>query len=383
MLKCIDFEFSQVMVKNAEMNTQRIAVAIALDPPGSDTTTLDINHSPSSSSRIMLVFPSCDFPLSGPLLNGEIAYLSPLLAFNLNLHISCLKSIIHNGQDALSSYFKPQCQVGDEDAAKSVEDSVINIELEPLAEPPRFASLLRVAFVKIPECGVLDSIKPTSDVESKERQDMIDLALQKYFEVDRYLSSRDIFGIDISWNCNSTICIPCNHKTQKKSDNFICFKVCLPLPSYIFNFDETVSGSLLDSNLYLRVIAMEPSDEPVLRVNKTLTALVLVGSSPSALPPDLLIAGPEGTVPLQRDTVKILASILAPTLCPTALSSKFRVSVLLYGLAGAFYIFRPCFRSQLESVFFPIPHNVSPLYILSCCCCCLFKIFVCGLKLTN
>ncbi|KAK2362943.1 cell division cycle protein [Trifolium repens] len=297
---------SPVMVKNAEMNTQRIAVAIALDPPGSDTTTLDIDHSPSSSSRIMLVFPSCDFPLSGPLLNGEIAYLSPLLAFNLNLHISCLKSIIHNGQDALSSYFKPQCQVGDEEAAKSIEDSVINIELEPLTEPPRFASLLRVAFVKIPECGVLESIKPTSDVESKERQDMIDLALQKYFEVDRYLSSRDIFGINISWNCNSTICIPCNHKTQKKSDNFICFKV----------------------------IAMEPSDEPVLRVNKTLTALVLVGSSPSAIPPDLLISGPEGTVPLQRDTVKILASILAPTLCPTALSSKFRVSVLLYGLAG-------------------------------------------------
>ncbi|PNY07690.1 peroxisome biogenesis protein 6-like [Trifolium pratense] len=272
---------SPVMVKNAEMNTQRIAVAIALDPPGSDTPTLDIDHSPSSSSRIMLVFPSCDFPLSCPLLNAEIAYLSPLLAFNLNLHISCLKSIIRNGQDALSSYFKPQCQVGDEDAAKSIEDSVINIELEPLAEPPRFASLLRVAFVKIPECGVLDSIKPTSDVESKERQEMIDLALQKYFEVDRYLSS-----------------------------------------------------SLLGSNLYLQVIAMEPSDEPVLRVNKTLTALVLVGSSPSALPPDLLIAGPEGTVPLQRDTVKTLASILAPTLCPTALSSKFRVSVLLYGLAG-------------------------------------------------
>ncbi|MCI03406.1 peroxisome biogenesis protein 6-like, partial [Trifolium medium] len=231
------------MVKNAEMNTQRIAVAIALDPPGSDTTALDIDHS-ASSSRIMLVFPSCDFPLSGPLLNGEIAYLSPLLAFNLNLHISCLKSIIHNGQDALSSYFKPQCQVGDED--KSIEDSVINIELAPLAEPPRFASLLRVAFVKIPECGVLDSIKPTSDVESKERQDMIDLALQKYFEVDRYLSSRDIFGINISWNCNSAICIPCNNKTHKKNDNFICFKV----------------------------IAMEPSDEPVLRVNKTLTALV-------------------------------------------------------------------------------------------------------------
>lgn len=296
---------SPVLVKNAEMNTQRVAVAIALDPPSSDTTTLDIDHSPPASSRIMLVFPSCDFPLNGPLLNGEIAYLSPLLAFNLNLHVSCLKSIIHNGQDALSSYFKPQCQVGDEDAAKSIEDSVINIELKPLAQPPRFASLLRVAFVKIPECGILDSIKPISEVESKERQDMIDLALQKYFEVDRYLSSGDVFGISISWNCNSTICIPCNQKTQK-NENIICFKV----------------------------IAMEPSDEPVLRVNKTLTALVLVGSSPSALPPDLLTTGPEGPVPLQRDTVKILASILAPTLCPSALSSKFRVSVLLYGLEG-------------------------------------------------
>lgn len=214
------------------MNTQRIAVAIALDPPSSDTTTLDIVHSSPSTSRIMLVFPSCDFPISGPLLNDEVAYLSPLLAFNLNLHISCLKSIIHNGDDALSSYFKPQYQVGDEDTAKSIEDSVINIELVPLAQPPRFASLLRVAFVKIPECGILDSIRPSSDVESKERQDMIDLALQKYFEVDRYLSRGDVFGINISWNCNSTICIPCNQITQKKNDNIICFKVCLPLLSY-------------------------------------------------------------------------------------------------------------------------------------------------------
>ncbi|CAI8613818.1 unnamed protein product [Vicia faba] len=297
---------SPVLIKNAEMNTHRIAVAIALDPPSNDNDTLDIDHSLSSSSRIMLVFPSCDFPLNGPLFNTEIAYLSPLLAFNLNLHISSLKSVIHNGQDALSSYFKPQCQAGHEGADKSIEDSVINIELAPLAQPPRFASLLRVAFVKIPECGILDSIKPTSDVETKERQDLIDLALQKYFEVDRYLSTGDVFGINISWNCNSTICIPCNQKTQKQNDNRICFKV----------------------------IAMEPLDEPVLRVNNTLTALVLVGNSQSALPPDLLIAGPEGPVPLQRDTVKILASILAPTLCPSALSSKFRVSVLLYGLAG-------------------------------------------------
>ena len=97
---------------------------------------------------------------------------------------------------------------------------------------------------------------------------------------------------------------------------------------------------------------MEPSDEPVLCVNKTSTALVLGGSSQSALPPDLLIAGPEGPVPLQGDTVKILASILTPTFCPSALSSKFRISVLLYGLAGVFYIVLLCFLKELVFPFY-------------------------------
>ncbi|XP_015969025.1 peroxisome biogenesis protein 6 [Arachis duranensis] len=302
---------SLVLVKNAEMGVQRVAVAIALDPPGT-TTTLepdsDLNLSSSSShpARVMLVFPSCDFPASGAVLfDHEVAYLSPLLAFNLNLHMSCLKSILQHGEDTLASYFKPQfCN---EDAAKSSEDYVINVELAPFAQALRFASHLRVSFVKMPECGILESIRESSPIESKERQDMIDLALQKYFEVDRYLSRGDVFGININWKCNSTICIPCNQKSDKKNDSNL---------------------------IYFKVIAMEPSDEPFLRVNKTSTALVLGGSSPSALPPDLLIAGPEGPVPLQGDTVKILGSILTPTFCPSALSSKFRISVLLYGLAG-------------------------------------------------
>ncbi|KAE9593836.1 putative ATPase, AAA-type, core, P-loop containing nucleoside triphosphate hydrolase [Lupinus albus] len=298
---------SLVLVKNTEMNIQRIAVVVALDPPGTtpEPPCDNVKLPSSRSSRIMLVLPSCDFPHSDPLLlDHEVVYLSPLLAFNLNLHISCLKSILQNGQDYLATYFKPEG--ADEDTAKSIKDYDINVELEPLAQPPRFASHLRVSFVKIPESGILESIRGTSPVELEERQDMIDMALQKYFEVNRYLSGGDVFGININWNCNSTICIPCNQNSQKKNNNLVYFKV----------------------------IAMEPSDEPILCVNRTSTALVLGGSSPSALPPDLLIAGQEGHVPLQGDTVKILASILTPTYCPSALSSKFRVSVLLYGLAG-------------------------------------------------
>lgn len=79
---------------------------------------------------------------------------------------------------------------------------------------------------------------------------------------------------------------------------------------------------------------MEPSDEPVLRVNCTQTALVLGGSVPSSVPPDLLVGRSKGFMPLQGDTVKMLASILTPLICPSALASKLRVTVLLYGLAG-------------------------------------------------
>lgn len=83
---------------------------------------------------------------------------------------------------------------------------------------------------------------------------------------------------------------------------------------------------------------MEPLDEPILRVNRDKTALVLGGSVPSDIPPDSLIGDQRGFSPLHKDTVKSLASILAPALCPSALSSKFRVGVLLCGLAGEYCV---------------------------------------------
>lgn len=79
---------------------------------------------------------------------------------------------------------------------------------------------------------------------------------------------------------------------------------------------------------------MEPSEEPVLRVNRSQTALVLGGIVPSAVPPDPLIPRSKSFSPLQADAVLALASILAPTLCPSALSSRFRVSILFHGVPG-------------------------------------------------
>ncbi|XP_068344876.1 peroxisomal ATPase PEX6-like isoform X2 [Pyrus communis] len=295
---------SLVIVKNVETNIQRTAQAIVLDPPNSHDCAAEIEQSLSEFSHAMLILPCCTFPGNDRiLLKREVAYISPLLAYNLDLHTLCFKSLVHRGEETLASYFGEK--VDDEVSRKGLEDSVVGLQLEPQPQLPRYASHLRASFVKVPECGTLDSLKGNSSVEYEDRQEMIDLALHNYFGVDRFLARGDIFGICINWTCKSMMCIPCNQSSQDGSDN-----------------------------IYFKVVAMEPSDESILRINHSQTALVLGGSVSSAVPPDLLIAGKQGFAPLQGDTVKILASILAPPLCPSALSSKFRVSVLLYGLAG-------------------------------------------------
>ncbi|KAM7495900.1 hypothetical protein LguiA_020314 [Lonicera macranthoides] len=296
---------SLVLVKNFETSIQRIGQAVVLDPPSTHEDLVDNKLPSSKSMRAMLVFPSYNFPQTKQVpLIPEVAYLSPLLAFNLNLHVSCFKSLVHQGKDALASLF--EFKDDDETNEKGSQESAINLHLEPWPHSPRYASHLRASFVKIPECGILESLKGSSSIEAEDRQEMIDLALNKYFEIDRYLSRGDLFSISINWNCKSAMCIACLQRKQNSRDTIIYFKV----------------------------VAMEPLDEPVVRVNRTKTALVLGGSVPSAVPPDLLIDRSKDFMPLQGDTVKILASILTPPLCPSALSSKFRVAVLLYGLPG-------------------------------------------------
>ncbi|KAL6208467.1 hypothetical protein ACLB2K_019416 [Fragaria x ananassa] len=291
---------SLVLVKNMETNTQRIAQVIVVDPPDRSVNT---EVSAGQSSHAMLVLPCCTLPGNGHmLLDREVAYISPMLAFNIDLHTLCLKSLVHRGEAALASYFGDG--VDDEASGKGIGGSVIGIQLH--LELPRYASHLRASFVKVPECGSLDSLRGNSAVEHEDHQEMIDSALHSYFEVDRYLARGDVFSVCIKWNCKSMVCVPCDQSFENGVDNTIYFKV----------------------------VAMEPLDKPILRVNRSQTALVLGGSVSSAVPPDLLIAGQKGSVPLQGDTVKMLASIITPLLCPSALSSKFRVSVLLYGLAG-------------------------------------------------
>ncbi|VFQ82114.1 unnamed protein product [Cuscuta campestris] len=286
---------SVVLVKNVDTNGQRIGQVMALDPPRTDKTLPNCTSLSSQSSQAVIVLPSHIYGnVYSPDTDRGTAYLSPVLAFNLNFHVSCLKSTISS-------------HLFDIDAEESGDSSaVVSVEIEPLDKLPKYATHLRVSFVKIPECGMLESLRRTSFVEAEDRQELIDLALNQYFTVDRFLTRNDLFSVSINWNCKSALCVACTQKPESGASDIIYFKV----------------------------VDMQPSEELVLRANRVQTALVLGGSAPSAIPPYFLFPDPQCMLPLQLETVKTLTSILMPTLCPSPLSSKFRVAVLISGLPG-------------------------------------------------
>jgi len=172
----------------------------------------------------MLVFPSLSFPQTQhQALDQKVAYLSPLLAFNVDLHTSCLTSLLRHGKESLESLF--DVKDGVEKSERGIEDCVVNIRLEPWPYLPRYASHLRVSFVKIPECGTIESLRGKSSIEAMDRQEMIDLALQDYFSVDRFLAKGDVFRVQINWNCNSFTCIDCCLREKNNQGHIIYFKV--------------------------------------------------------------------------------------------------------------------------------------------------------------
>ncbi|KAM3267431.1 peroxisome biogeneis protein 6 [Capsicum chacoense] len=292
---------SLVLIKNIDTSQQRIGQVVVLDPPSTDEVLSECSSSLSHSSLTTFLLPLHSYPDCLSIKpDRDVAYLSPILAFNLNLHLSCLRSMIRQGKEALSPIFEAKS-----DNIVS-DNAVITLGLEPLDQLPKYATHLRASFVKIPKCGTLDSVKKDSSIEAEDRQELIYMELNKYFGVDRFLSRGDLFSVCINWNCKSALCVPCSQKKQNDGSDLIYFKV----------------------------VGMEPSEEHVLRVNRTRTALVLGGNVPSAVPPYFLIPRPLGSLPLQVRAVKTLASVLMPPLCPSALSSKFRVVVLLHGLTG-------------------------------------------------
>ncbi|GMH02641.1 hypothetical protein Nepgr_004480 [Nepenthes gracilis] len=148
---------SLVLVKNVDTNIQRIAQAVVLDPPVAREQSFDANVGSSNNPYAMPIFPCYTFPQTyNELLDEAIAYVSPQLAFNIGMHTSCLISLIGHGKGALASLFGVQ---EDKETNRKEKVSAVNVRLETLPYWPRYASHLRVSFVKIPECGTIESLK--------------------------------------------------------------------------------------------------------------------------------------------------------------------------------------------------------------------------------
>lgn len=322
---------SWVIVKDVHTNVGRLARALVLDPP--DKKSIEFHKSQKVLySRLpclkhMGLLSAYSLPEEYTLaVDPQVAYLSPQLAFNIGLHLTCLKTLIGHGKESFDSLFSESVS-----AEKKSPNATAEVEIIPStilhqspssvlsrnpnhnfegSQPtmPKYASHLRISFVKIPSSGVLDGLKRSSNsLEAKERQEMIDTALHHYFKVDRVLARGDIFFIQLDWNCKSEICSHCNKKTAADSSEDI---------------------------IYFKVMAMEPLNEAILCVNCNQTALVLGGSVPSQVPPAFMATGSAECTPLQEDIARHLASLLAPCLHPSAFSYKFKMTVLLHGPEG-------------------------------------------------
>ncbi|KAF8650008.1 hypothetical protein HU200_064170 [Digitaria exilis] len=299
---------SAVLVKNAYNNVGRIVKAILLDHSSLDDSKAEqIDHVASASplGHAMGVLPCRSFPSTGfASVDEGIAYVSPLLAFNLGLHVSCLKLLIQIGGEP----FKFCSQAEEPHASCSAGiDRSLYLDLLPCPQVPKYALHLRVSVVRIPECGVLASLKINSTFGGSDYQDMVDQALNEYFKFDRFLARGDVFCIRNNWNCGVSSCLACS----KPDDN------------------------LHPRNMiYFKVTSMEPSDEPILRVNCNETALVLGGAASAAIPPYSFFAASGDSVPLHGEIVEHLASIIAPALCPSDILPKVKFSTFIYGPSG-------------------------------------------------
>ncbi|ONM14351.1 Peroxisome biogenesis protein 6 [Zea mays] len=214
-----------VLVKNTDNNVGRIVKAVLFGNPSLDKSCSE-HTDQVVSGHAMGFLPCRTFPATGfTSMDEDVGYVSPLLAFNLGLPVSCLKLLIQReGQP-----FKFCSRAEEMDAtASSGSDLSLHLDLLPCPQVPKYALHLRVSVVRIPDCGVLASLKINSSFGGSEYQDMVDQALNEYFKFDRFLARGDVFGIQNSWKCGSSCCLACNKQDNKLNPrNMIYFKVYL------------------------------------------------------------------------------------------------------------------------------------------------------------
>lgn len=315
---------SWVMVKHVHTRVGRPARVVVLDPP---SRLLDCKKENGDVALGCNDYGMCFLPsvalqsIMTPNLSGDVAYMSPMLAFNLGLHITwiqlwlschCNKNLCSNGvkKSCLGPSYLELSKVDvcslwqslpppSDCSPEHMSEGKENIEQSPL----KFAFHVRIGHVKVPVSGISQFAIEDMQYLSEERQEDVDTALQDYFKCSRVLARGDLFAVRVPFDAK---------------------KHC-----------KVISSMGEDHIIFFKVMAMEPESEPFLWVNCNQTALVLGNSVPSQLPP-LLHMHNLDTRPTawMVPVIDQLARLIAPSLHPNAPSLNLRTAVLLCGPAG-------------------------------------------------
>ncbi|KAI5079525.1 hypothetical protein GOP47_0005004 [Adiantum capillus-veneris] len=298
---------SWVMVRHVLTEVGRPAKIVALDPPHMAIEDCQGHEDAAyeDTENWLCFLPTVTLPsIKFSTLRGDVAYLSTMLAFNLGLHITWLHQWL-------------SCHCSDKSQKLCLEASLLadskvdvyplwklvpprsNCFLESVAEenvpikeaPLKHAFHVRVGHVKV----------PASEFTEFHTEDLQDV-LQNYFKRSRVLARGDLFSVRVLVN---------GKKDQRLFNN---------------TSEERI--------VYFKVIAMEPEMEPFLLVDCNQSALALVDSVPSRVPPSLMTGtSSRRPVAYMTPTIDQLARVLAPPLFTTP-SLPLKTAVLLIGPAG-------------------------------------------------
>ena len=361
----------QVLVKHVHTRVARPARIVVIDPPnrrmfGDDKDcndkSISRSHGLYSLPRIMLNSSNASD------MRQDVAYLSPMLAFNLGVHIEWVQLWLScNGNDSDNSLTDGvhQSYLKDDPSSfeflmvdvcslwqllrfsspgypKEVNEGKVNIEKTPL----KFAYHVRIGHIKVPVSGV---VQMSTSYSSSEGQEDLDNALQEYFKCSRVLARGDTFSVKF-------VVDPKQNLSLSREERIVFFKVCVVHALLYRTFDAYLSRQTRHMepfmsihvslfypffNVFLsrQVIAMEPETEPFLWVNSNQTALVIGNSVSSQLPPSLFM--PDSSIKPKSWVAPLIdqmTRLLAPCLHPNAPSLKLRTSILICGPAGMTWI---------------------------------------------
>ncbi|KAL3677558.1 hypothetical protein R1sor_027506 [Riccia sorocarpa] len=322
-----------VLVSETSMNVARPARVLVLDPPedsgveqrasGEDLSLKDSRFPVLEGFPVYNLVSRCN-----PEVDKGVVYLSPILAYNLGIHVSWIEFLTSPPSSQTTSGEEVEEEAGRSTAHRAnhtVSYSVTIRPFIPVLESPvsvnkgtekenlagsrgsrqqriKYASHMRIGVVRVPTENLFHP--PT-----KGRQAEIDRSLQEFFRVPRFLAKDDIFSVELG-------------------DGYG------PVDGHLVLYSTSPNSESNRGHIYFKVLALEPSFEPFLCVSHSHTALVLGGSSAAQLPP-LARSNRLHNVFLRTPAVRQLEHLLAPCLHPGASKLPLRVATLVHGPSGS------------------------------------------------